>query len=173
MGMKLNTLVAQCLLAGSLAGPALAAERTPTQAEDILLMAPVQRLVDAINHGQTSFPDGIFAPGAAMQDDFAPYHWSGAQAAQGWYGGLLGTNAADHAAFLALHGVISAGKPSFARITDDAAYFVVPGVFLFDLAPGKRIRQTATWVFSETHGPTGWLISGHAWAITGETDAGK
>jgi hypothetical protein len=54
-------------------------------------------------------------------------------------------------------------------VTADTAYFVVPGLFLFNTDPKTRIRQTSEWVISEKHVHGRWLIAGHAWGITSET----
>ena len=157
----LAAVLGVCLLAAL--HPARAA--TP----DSVLLAPLQRMVDAINHADAAPPKGVFTTDATVIDDFAPYRWSGKTNAGDWYKGLLGTDAASRADFLALKGVLSVGAPQFSRVTGDTAYFVVPGLFIFNETPGKRTRQTSTWVIAEKLVKGKWLIAGHAWAITGET----
>jgi hypothetical protein len=136
---------------------------------DSVLLAPVQRMVDAINHAEATPPKGVFTTDATVIDDFAPYRWSGKTNAIDWYKGLLGTDAASRADFLALKGVLSVGAPQFSRVTGDTAYFVLPGLFIFNESPTKRTRQTSTWVIAEKLVKGKWLIAAHAWAITGET----
>jgi|GEM_PF-3398713 len=136
---------------------------------DAELLAPVQRMVDAINHAEVAPPKGVFTTDATVIDDFAPYRWSGKSNAIDWYKGLLGTDAASRADFLALKGILSVGAPQFSRVTGDTAYFVLPGLFIFNESPIKRTRQTSTWVIAEKRIKDKWLIAAHAWAITGET----
>lgn len=157
------------ILLTAAAGRVDAADSGPSAAEEAALTAPVQRLVDAINHAETAVPKNVFITDAAVLDDFAPYRWTGRTDAGVWYKASLGTVPKDREAFLALKADLSIGQPQFSRITGDAAYFVLPGVFNGDA--GKRVRQTSTWLITEKRVKGSWLISGHAWAITGESEA--
>jgi len=146
---------------------------TAHAADDAALAAPLKKLVDAINHADQVPPAGVFTNDAVVLDDFAPYRWSGKGNATNWYKDLVGTDAKSHADFLALKGILSVDSPKFSRITGDTAYFVVPGIFVFNTDPKTRIKQTSQWIISErlVHGH--WLIAGHAWAIESETPVGK
>jgi hypothetical protein len=143
----------------------------PAAAETDAPMAPVLRLVDAINRGAASPPAGVFTDDCVVLDDFAPYRWSGRTNGFGWYAALLGATPGDRSAFLALHGTLLVGAPQFSRITGETAYFVLPGVFSFNTDPQTRVRQTSSWIITERLVAGHWLISGHAWGITGESPA--
>jgi hypothetical protein len=148
---------------------AVSASATAATPDDSALMAPVQRLVTAINHAAATVPNNVFTGDATVLDDFPPYRWSGRKNADDWYRELVGTDAAARAGFLALNCQLSVGRPQFSRVAGDAAYFALPGVLVFTGDGGKRIRQTAEWLLTETKIHGTWLISGHAWAITAET----
>lgn len=141
--------------------------------DDAALLAPLQHLVEAINHAEPKPPVGVFTDDAVVLDDFAPYRWSGTGNADSWYKDLIGQTKQAQSDFLAMKGKLSIGAPKFSRITTDTAYFVVPGLFLFNTDPKTRIRQTSQWIVSERLVRGHWLIAGHAWAITSETPAAK
>lgn len=142
------------------------------QAEEIDLVAitaPAHKLVEAINQGAKTAPPRVFTKDAVVLDDFAPYHWSGKTNGKVWYGELLGTTPEAQSAFADMHAVLTVEPPKFARVTGDAGYYVLPAVFLFTDS-GKRIRQTGQWVINVKKDKNDWLIDGHAYAITGETE---
>jgi hypothetical protein len=151
---------------GMLAAASLPARAQAPDAQT--LVAPVNLLVQAINQGATTCPPGVFAEDAVVIDDFPPYHWSGHGAGCDWYLALVGTDAASRAAFTALHGHLHVGAPQFSRASGDDAYFVLPGVFVFDVAENKRVQQSSSWLITERRVAGQWLIAGHAWAIRSE-----
>jgi len=132
------------------------------------LMAPAQRLVDAINHADKALPAHIFTKDALVLDDFAPYLWAGKTNGRSWYGELVGTTPQTLSDFAAMHAQLSVDAPKFARVTGDRAYFVLPATFDFTES-GKRIHQTAQWVMTLRNVKGEWLIAGHAYAIASET----
>jgi hypothetical protein len=165
--MTRRTVFAACL--GWLATqPAAAA---PAATPDALL-APVQALVQAINHGAET-PPAAFTADAVVLDDFAPYRWSGNRTGQDWYRDLLGAGPKGRADFLAMQGRLSVGSPQFSRVTGSDAYLVLPATFAFNTDPKTRVLQKAAWVITEHRVDGKWLIAGHAWAITGEGPAPK
>jgi len=135
----------------------------------VALTAPAHKLVDAINQGAKSAPSHIFTKDAVVLDDFAPYHWSGKTNGKVWYGELVGATPEAQAAFAGMHAVLSVEAPQFARVTGDSGYYVLPAVFHFTDS-GKRIRQTGQWVINVRKVKGEWLIDGHAYAITSETE---
>jgi hypothetical protein len=162
-------VVRHFLLAVAFCSVGAAASAAAPADDTALLMAPVQLLVAAINHGAATPPAGIFTVDSTVLDDFAPYRWSGKATGADWYSDLVGTKPADRVAFLALQGQLSVGAPSFLRVNGDDAYFVLPGTFSFNADPKTRVRQTAAWIITERREGGAWRIAGHAWAITGET----
>lgn len=146
-----------------------------THAQDLdlpAITAPAQRLVAAINHGDKTAPARVFTKDAVVLDDFAPYHWSGKTNGKGWYQDLVGATPEDQAAFTAMKAVLSVEAPQFARVTGDAGYYVLPALFQFNLGE-KRIRQTGQWVINVKKIKGEWLIDGHDYAITSETEIAK
>jgi len=139
-------------------------------ADKAALTAPVQHLADSINAGNAEVPQGVFAPGSVVLDDFAPFHWTGKTDGAGWYRALVGTTHQQHGDFLAMKGAVKIGEPAFARIQDNNAYVVYPSTFDFT-ENGKRIHQMAEWLFTEQRIGGKWLITGHTWAITAELAA--
>ncbi len=165
--VRFASLVASVFVAGS----AWAADPGPAALD--ALTAPVKKLVMAINMAAVAVPPGVFTDDALVQDDFAPYRWAGPGAATAWYAGLVGVTPKERADFRRQRAVLTVSAPTFARITADSAYFVLPSVFVFNDEAGKRIHQTGAWLMSERRVGKAWLIAGHAWAITGEAPAEK
>jgi hypothetical protein len=164
--IRFGVVVAGLLAAG------VASAADPGPADFAAMTAPVKKLVVAINTGAVALPAGVFTDDASVQDDFGPYRWVGPGAAAAWYTGLIGGSAKEQADFRAMKAVLTVSAPKYARITGDTAYFVLPSVFVFNDS-GKRIHQTGAWIMSERREGKGWLIAGHAWAITGETPSDK
>ena len=133
------------------------------------ITAPAHKLVEAINQGAASPPPHVFTKDAVVLDDFAPYHWSGKTTGKVWYGELVGATPEARAAFADMHAELAVEAPKFARVTGEAGYYVLPAVFQFNDS-GKRIRQTGQWVINVRKVKSEWLIDGHAYAITSETE---
>jgi hypothetical protein len=145
----------------------------PVLADDVdsaAITAPALRLVEAINHPGKAPPGHVFTKDAVVLDDFAPYHWSGKTNGKLWYGALVGTSDETRKAFTDMQAVLSVEAPKFARVTGDAGYYVLPATFLFTDG-GKRVRQTGQWVINVKKVGGEWLIDGHAFAITSESEA--
>lgn len=143
------------------------------KADDIdlaAITAPAHKLVEAINHPEKAPPAHVFTKGAVVLDDFAPYHWSGKTNGKQWYGELVGTTPDARKAFADMQAVLSVEEPKFTRVTGEAGYYVLPATFLFTES-GKRIHQTGQWVINVRKIGGEWLIDGHAFAITTESEA--
>jgi hypothetical protein len=143
------------------------------RADDIdftAITAPAHRLIEAINHPSAKPPAHVFTKDAVVLDDFAPYHWSGKTNGKLWYGALVGTTPEASKAFADMQAVLSVEAPKFARVTGDAGYYVLPATFLFTDG-GKRVHQTGQWVINVKKVGGEWLIDGHAFAITSESEA--
>ena len=136
------------------------------------IAAPAKRLVEAINHPGKGPPAHVFTKDAVVLDDFAPYHWSGKTNGKLWFGELTGVTPESREAFAAMKAELSVESPQFARVTGDAGYYVLPATFLFTDS-GKRIRQTGQWVINVRKVGGEWLIDGHAYAITSETEVAQ
>jgi len=134
------------------------------------ITAPAHKLVEAINHPGKAAPAHVFTKDAVVLDDFAPYHWSGKTNGKVWFGGLVGTTPETRKAFADMQAELSVEEPKFARVTGDAGYYVLPATFLFTDS-GKRIHQTGQWVINVKKVGDEWLIDGHAFAITSESEA--
>lgn len=147
---------------------AAGAAESPGQTSAVL--APINRLVEAINQSKSTLPPGIFSADAVVIDEFAPYRWTGTDAGTRWYGELVGVTPAAQAAFASLHAKLSVGVPVTFRVQGHTAYVVVPGAFEYD-EKGARVTERSHWVFNCVEHNGSWLVAGNAWALMGTTKA--
>lgn len=140
------------LLAVILCAPVFA---TPTEDP----AAPVRQFIDAFNAGDTKAALAFFASGPiTIIDEFAPNLWTGPSAAQQWF--------ADYDKHAQATGVtdgkVTYGKPTRIEVTADAAYVILPTVYLYK-EHGKPIREEGqiTAVLNRENGA--WKIRSWTW----------
>jgi ketosteroid isomerase-like protein len=134
------------------AAPAVASDRT-----DIL--AAITKLNDGLNSGNLAAPDGVYAPGATIIDEFPPHYWSGEHAHADW--------AAAFEAIAKAQGIsgvkLTLARPLHVNVEGDRAYVVVPAQ-LTQKVKGKAEREHGLWTFAMQKGAAGWQIAAWSWA---------
>jgi hypothetical protein len=157
------------IVLATLSVPAALAQSSPAP-DSRPLLVPARAFADAFNSHSLALPKGVFLEDAAIIDGFSPFRWSGAGSAGHWYSLLMGVDEtpAEHAKRLAAKQHFELGEPRFMQIEKDGAYLVIPGVLTW-VENGIAKKQTGQWVLAEKRIGDSWLISAHAWAITGET----
>ena len=133
--------------------------QTPGNAQAAVL-APVHQFVDGFNKGDTKSLLSACADQTSILDEFPPHEWHGPGACAKW-GSDFEADAKKNGI---TDGVVTLGSPRHVDITGDRAYVVVPANYTFKQKgkPGKEIGSTLTVALQK--GPTGWRITGWAWA---------
>ena len=149
MKKTLFTLLASALLAST----AIAA--TPAD-----VTVPIHQFIDGFNTGDTKSTYAASATGdIIIVDEFAPHRWVGPHAPQEW--------AADydkHAqATDVSDGKVKYGAPSRTEIEGDAAYVIVPTVYIYKEHGQPRAEEgQMTFVLHQEAGA--WKITGWTWS---------
>ena len=135
------------------AGPAAATEKTD-------VMKPLHQFVDGFNKGDVKTAVAACADQTSIIDEVPPHEWHGAGACSTWANDFE----ADGKKNGITDGVVTLGSPRHVDIMGDRAYVVVPANYTFKQKgkPGKEIGSTLTVALQK--GPTGWRITGWAWA---------
>lgn len=117
---------------------------------------------DAVVAAVKDFAAGKTAPGGpptAITDEFAPYSWQGADAAQGWFAGLQKDMTEGHESDL----VITPQAPSQLSVNGNEAYATFPTV-LTSKHNGKPARELGSLAFAFEKTDGNWRIVSWAWA---------
>jgi hypothetical protein len=137
--------------------PALAAP-APTTAQ---LLAPVDRLIAAIDAGSGSGIAAAYVAAPSIVDEFAPFHWSGSGAALQWFNGF---SAVARESALS-HIAVVHHKPSYIAVDGRHAWIVVPTDYHYQVA-GKAQVESAAWTFVLASSAGAWKIESSTWAKT-------
>ena len=140
-----------CLTASAAFG---AAAPSPTAA----MMAPIRRLVSFVNTG-AHIPAGTYASGAAITDDFAPFHWTTGDVGSEWSATFPSSNAA---AKITNPHIVLGGATEFVT-SPTRAFVVLPGTFT-PLVNGKPSTETGYWTFVLLKNGERWQVLSQAWA---------
>ena len=140
-----------------------AANAEPAPATDQVLRAPLDSFVAAFNRWDLRLPDRSFAEDCVVVDIFPPFVWSGAGAAQRWWGLLAGTDEASHRRKAALRQHLEVGAIEALTTRGDQAQFNVPATLTY-VSAGASHTIHGRWIIAERRTPAGWRISAHAWA---------
>lgn len=152
------------LICAGIASSSLMAKPVEATKQTAAVLAPINRLVDAINQTKLLLPKGIFTSDAVVIDEFAPFRWTGVGAAPRWYSELVGVTPAARTAFIAQHATLSVGVPVTLRVEGHTAYVVVPGTFSYTENGGHYI-ENSHWTFNCVEQNGRWLIAGNAWGL--------
>jgi hypothetical protein len=122
--------------------------------------APVRQFIDGFNSGDVQSAFAAYATGPiTIVDEFAPHIWSGPNAAHEW------ADAYDnHAKATGVtDGKVTYGKPTRVEEVADAAYVVIPTVYLYK-EHGKAIKEEGQ-VTAVLHRESGaWKIRAWIWS---------
>jgi hypothetical protein len=121
--------------------------------------APIHQFIDGFNTGDVKSAYATYATGdIVIVDEFAPHLWSGPNAPQQW--------AADYDKHAQAAGVtdgtVKYGAPSRSEIESDAAYVIVPTIYLYK-EHGKAIAEEGQMTFVLKVEGGSWKISGWTW----------
>jgi SnoaL-like domain len=122
--------------------------------------APVRQFIDGFNSGNVQSAFAAYASGPiTIVDEFAPHIWTGANAAHEW------ADAYDkHAQATGVtDGKVSYGKPTRIEEVADAAYIVMPTLYLYK-ENGKPLKEEGqiTAVLNRESGV--WKIRAWTWS---------
>jgi hypothetical protein len=142
------------LLAFVLLAPAV----VPATGDDAA--APVRQFIDGFNSGNTQSAFAAYASGPiTIVDEFAPHIWTGPNAARDW------ADAYDkHAQATGVtDGKVTYGKPTRIEEVADAAYVVMPTIYLYK-ENGKPLKEEGqiTAVLNRESGV--WKIRAWTWS---------
>lgn len=120
---------------------------------------PVRQFIDGFNSGDVQSAFATYATGTiTIVDEFAPHIWSGPNAAHEWADAYN-----KHAQATGVtDGKVTYGKPTRIEEVADAAYVVIPTVYLYK-EHGKPIKEEGqvTAVLNRESGA--WKIRGWTW----------
>ena len=124
------------------------------------VLASINQFVDGFNKGDTKTAVAACADETSILDEFPPHEWHGAGACAKW----LRDFDADAKKNGITDGVVTPGEPLHVDITSDYAYVVIPANYTFK-QKGKKVSEAGSIITLSLHkSPTGWRITGWAWA---------
>lgn len=128
------------------------------------VQAPIAGAIAAANADNLAALNSYFARNAVVVDEFAPFVWSGPDAARRWWAAMDSTNAAEHVS--AMH--VQMQEITRANITRSGAYVVVRlGITWRD--HGKPWRETGLWALTLHPSANAWKIVSASWATASVT----
>ncbi len=126
------------------------------------VMVPIRQFIDSFNTGDTKSGYAAYAMGdIAIVDEFAPYHWTGPNAAHAWAAGYdkhaKATGVTD--------GTVKYAEPTRTEMEGALAYVVIPTTYLYK-EHGQPMAENGQMTFVLHSQAGAWKISGWTW--TGE-----
>jgi len=140
--------------------------RLPAPAAQHPVLATIAAFAATSNAGDRRAFLRLFAPEAAMVDNFAPYRFAAPNGPATWYDGF----GADMQKSGVTDGSISVAAPKFFRVTGDRAWAVVPTRFVYKLK-AKPELETGLSVFTLHRVGGSWKITSFSWAEQSDTGA--
>lgn len=126
------------------------------------VMVPIRQFIDGFNTGDTKSGFAAYATGdIGITDEFAPFHWSGPNAAHAWADGYdKHANASG-----VTDGVVKYGEPTRTETEGNLAYVVIPTTYLYK-EHGQPMTESGQMTFVLRSQGGAWKIS--SWTWTGE-----
>ena len=133
---------------------------TASAASQANVMQPIRQFIDSFNAGDSKTAFAAWAKGdITIIDEFPPYRWVGPQAPRVW--------AADDDKFDRATGVtepsVKYGEPSRSEIEGDAAYVIVPAVYIYK-QHGVAMAEEGQITFVLRAEEPGWKIASWTWS---------
>jgi SnoaL-like domain len=128
------------------------------------IMATVNGVVRSFGVDKPSSVGTWFTPNATVVDDFAPYSWTGTNAAVRWWTALDAGNVKAGLAKLR----ITARPVTQFDVSGDIAYVVVPLDLSFVLK-SKLEHQSGLWALTLRRSGERWTIVSASWALETST----
>lgn len=153
--MKLFYLPAAAALALCTGGLALAS------APPASVMATVHGVVAAANADNTTRVGSYFVRNAVLVDEFAPYVWTGRDAAAHWWQAMDRMNASTHVTDMR----IAVARVTQANIARSGAYVVVQMLITWR-DHGKPWRESGLWALTLRNTGSSWKVASASWATS-------
>jgi len=128
------------------------------------IMGTVNGVVSSLNVDKPGSVAAWFTPSAVVVDDFAPYSWSGTNAALRWWMALDASNVKAGLRNLR----ITARPVSQFDVSGDIAYVVVPLDLSFTVK-SKAEHQSGLWALTLQRSVGRWAIVSASWALATST----
>lgn len=128
------------------------------------VQAPIAGAIAAANADNGSALNAYFAPNAVVVDEFAPFVWSGKNAAKHWWAAMDSSNAAAH--ITAMH--VALQEITQANVTHAGAYVVVRLAITWR-DHGKPYREIGLWALTLHPSANDWKIVSASWATASIT----
>lgn len=119
-------------------------------------LAPFYQFADATNAGDTAKAAALYAPDAAIIDEFAPHVWKSFDDWNRDYGVFFKSGGGSD-----FHMAVAA--PSFKRMDADHGYAVAATTLTYKIK-GKAESEKGSFTFSTAKTPKGWRITSWAWS---------
>ena len=122
--------------------------------------APVRQFIDGFNSGNVASAYAAYAPGeVSIIDEFAPFRWTGPNAARAW--------AADYArnarANGITNGVVRYERPTRIERAGGRAYLIVPTVYRYSQR-GRAMAEEGRLIAVVVRTARGWKLNGWTWS---------
>lgn len=160
--MQFRTFTTLAILAALLISPvSRAAAQTPPPPA---LMATINAVLTDTNANDLSRLDSYYTPNAVVVDEFAPYVWTGSQAASQWWAGVEQLNKK-----LQISGMKAAAQPvRHFDMSGEKAYVVVPLVLSYTYK-NKPQKETGTITCTLLNTGGAWKIATQTWSTETNT----
>jgi hypothetical protein len=128
------------------------------------VLAPINQVIASINAGNTSRLNGYYVSNPILIDEYAPYTWTGSNAAVQWWSGFeqLGKKVGFTNVKASMQQV------QHYDVIGDKAYVVAPVVITY-MAKGKPQKETGLWAFTLQRAGGTWKIATQSWATATNT----
>ncbi len=159
--MRVRTLCIAVVQAGLIARAAFAAVPTVPPAA---VVAPIAHMLRDCSNHDSSHLDSYYLSNATVVDEFAPYTWTGSNAALQWWDDLERANEQQNTNGMK---VVMLPVKHFA-VSGDRAYVIVPLVITYT-ASGKPQTETGLAAFTLRRSGGAWKIATQSWATSTNT----
>ena len=120
--------------------------------------ATIRQVTDAFAKLDMKAIKALHVAAPAINDEFAPFHWSGANAFDTWSAALGKSEAVEGIS----GGQMAIAAPIREVVTGDRAYVVAPATYTFK-QKGVTMRETAQFTFILSKEAAGWKIASWTW----------
>ncbi|HEY0437137.1 MAG TPA: nuclear transport factor 2 family protein [Phenylobacterium sp.] len=124
------------------------------------VIAVINRMTDAVNHGDAATAFAAFTPAPMIVEDLAPFRWQGPGAPQAWLEGM-GANAQAHG-ITTINMKLS--PPTRVDVGADHAYAIVPGRLSYGLKDGHSEHADGLLTFVLLQSGGEWKIDSLIWS---------
>lgn len=118
----------------------------------------MRQLTDAFGKLDMKAIKALHVAAPAINDEFAPFHWNGANAFDAWLAALGKSEAAQGIS----GGQMAIAAPLREVVSGDRAYVVAPATYTFK-QKGMTLRETAQFTFILNKEASGWKVASWTW----------